>query len=47
MLYLRGGAILPVGLPIKHVGEASLNDDLSLIIALDESGMPHLIFPFF
>lgn len=38
VLYLRGGAILPVGLPIKHVGEASLEDDLSLIIALDESG---------
>ncbi|KAK3126893.1 hypothetical protein QOZ80_7AG0564620 [Eleusine coracana subsp. coracana] len=38
VLYLRGGAILPVGLPIKHVGEASLNDDLSLIIALDENG---------
>jgi hypothetical protein len=43
VLYLRGGAILPVGLPIRHVGEASLNDDLSLIIALDENGM-HLIF---
>ncbi|CAN6209969.1 unnamed protein product [Urochloa humidicola] len=38
VLYLRGGAILPVGLPIKHVGEASLEDDLSLIIALDENG---------
>ncbi|TVU39473.1 hypothetical protein EJB05_12895, partial [Eragrostis curvula] len=38
VLYLRGGAILPIGLPIKHVGEASLNDDLSLIIALDENG---------
>lgn len=38
MLYLQGGAILPVGLPIKHVGEASLEDDLSLIIALNENG---------
>ncbi|KAJ1288397.1 hypothetical protein BS78_02G086400 [Paspalum vaginatum] len=38
ILYLRGGAILPVGLPIRHVGEANLDDDLSLIIALDENG---------
>ena len=38
-MYLQGGAILPVGLPIKHVGEASLEDDLSLIVSLDENGM--------
>uniref|UniRef100_J3MK77 Uncharacterized protein n=2 Tax=Oryza brachyantha TaxID=4533 RepID=J3MK77_ORYBR len=38
MMYLRGGAILPIGLPIKHVGEARLEDELSLIIALDENG---------
>lgn len=38
MLYLQGGAILTVGLPIKHVCEGSLEDDLSLIIALDENG---------
>ncbi|CAN6180102.1 unnamed protein product [Urochloa humidicola] len=38
LLYLRGGAILPVGLPVKHVGEATLEDDLSLIVALDENG---------
>ncbi|KAF7093983.1 hypothetical protein CFC21_096348 [Triticum aestivum] len=38
VLYLRGGAILPVGLPIQHVGEASLGDDLSLLVALDENG---------
>ena len=44
MLYLRGGAILPVGLPIRHVGEANLEDDLSLIVALDENGMDILIF---
>ena len=44
MLYLRGGAIVPVGLPIRHVGEASLEDDLSLIVALDENGMHILIF---
>ena len=44
MLYLRGGAIVPVGLPIRHVGEESLEDDLSLIVALDENGMHLLIF---
>ena len=44
MLYLRGGAIVPVGLPIRHVGEASFEDDLSLIVALDENGMHLLIF---
>ena len=44
MLYLQGGAIRPVGLPIQHVGEATLEDDLSLIIALDENGMQLLIF---
>lgn len=44
MLYLQGGAILPVGRPIKHVGETSLEDDLTLIIALDKNGMHLLIF---
>jgi alpha-glucosidase len=39
VLYLRGGSILPVGLPIKHVGEASIEDNLSLLVALDENGM--------
>uniref|UniRef100_A0A0D9WY37 Uncharacterized protein n=1 Tax=Leersia perrieri TaxID=77586 RepID=A0A0D9WY37_9ORYZ len=38
ILFLRGGAILPIGRPIKHVSEASLEDDLSLIISLDENG---------
>lgn len=38
VMYLQGGAILPVGLPIKHVGEGSLEDDLSLIVSLDENG---------
>ncbi|VAH06888.1 unnamed protein product [Triticum turgidum subsp. durum] len=37
VMYLQGGAILPVGRPIKHVGEASLDDDLSLIVSLDEN----------
>jgi hypothetical protein len=39
MMYLRGGAVLPIGLPLNHVGEAKLDDNLSLIIALDENGM--------
>ncbi|KAL5199105.1 hypothetical protein ABZP36_002617 [Zizania latifolia] len=38
VMYLRGGAILPTGLPLMHVGEARLEDDLSLIIAFDETG---------
>jgi hypothetical protein len=38
MMYLRGGAVLPIGLPLNHVGEAKLDDNLSLIIALDENG---------
>lgn len=46
MLYLQGGAILPIGLPIQHVGEASLEDELSLIIALDENGKQLLIWCF-
>ncbi|KAL6880661.1 hypothetical protein ACP4OV_012226 [Aristida adscensionis] len=38
MLYLQGGAILPVGLPITHVAEACLEDELTLVVALDENG---------
>ena len=38
-LYLQGGAIIPFGPPHQHVGEASLSDDLSLIVALDEHGI--------
>ncbi|KAF0909453.1 hypothetical protein E2562_036319 [Oryza meyeriana var. granulata] len=38
VLFLRGGAILPIGRPIKHVAEACLEDDLSLIISLDQNG---------
>ncbi|CAH9080623.1 unnamed protein product [Cuscuta europaea] len=37
-LYLRGGSIIPVGLPYLHVGEANPADDLLLIVALDEQG---------
>ncbi|RDX82857.1 hypothetical protein CR513_36302, partial [Mucuna pruriens] len=37
-LYLKGGSIIPVGLPIQHVGEANPSDDLTLLVALDEYG---------
>ncbi|KAK1438367.1 hypothetical protein QVD17_04175 [Tagetes erecta] len=37
-LYLQGGSIIPFGPPYQHVGEANLNDDLSLLVALDENG---------
>jgi alpha-glucosidase len=37
-LYLKGGSIIPVGLPLQHVGEANPLDDLTLLVALDESG---------
>jgi alpha-glucosidase len=46
VMYLQGGAILPVGPPIKHVGEASLEDDLSLLVSLDENGMHYTPFTF-
>ncbi|OIV92940.1 hypothetical protein TanjilG_20602 [Lupinus angustifolius] len=35
-LYLKGGSIIPVGLPLQHVGEANPSDDLTLLVALDE-----------
>ncbi|KAI3859641.1 hypothetical protein MKX03_031155 [Papaver bracteatum] len=37
-LYLQGGSIIPVGLPVQHVDEAKATDDLSLIVALDQYG---------
>ncbi|KAI3728016.1 hypothetical protein L6452_16641 [Arctium lappa] len=37
-LYLRGGSIIPFGPAHQHVGEANVNDDLSLLVALDENG---------
>ncbi|OVA18457.1 Glycoside hydrolase [Macleaya cordata] len=37
-LYLQGGSIIPVGPPLKHVGEANVTDDLTLIVALDQHG---------
>ncbi|KAJ3689505.1 hypothetical protein LUZ61_018669 [Rhynchospora tenuis] len=38
ILYLQGGAILPVGLPYNHVGEANPQDDLTLFVALNNDG---------
>ncbi|KAM0059677.1 putative alpha-glucosidase [Helianthus debilis subsp. tardiflorus] len=37
-LYLQAGSIIPFGPPHQHVGEANLNDDISLLVALDENG---------
>ncbi|KAI3768124.1 hypothetical protein L2E82_18556 [Cichorium intybus] len=37
-LYLRDGSIIPFGPAHQHVGEANLNDDMSLFVALDENG---------
>ncbi len=36
-LYLRGGAILPLGPVVQHTGEISL-DELELIVSLDSNG---------
>ncbi len=35
-LYLRGGAILPLGRIVQHTGESGL-DELELIVSLDEN----------
>ncbi|KAF5753750.1 putative alpha-glucosidase [Helianthus annuus] len=43
-LYLQGGSIIPFGPPHQHVGEANLNDDLSLLVALDENGKAEGVF---
>ncbi|KAF1861859.1 hypothetical protein Lal_00026333 [Lupinus albus] len=37
-LFLKGGSIIPLGLPLQHVGEANPSDDLTLLVALDEHG---------
>ncbi|KAH1234590.1 Alpha-glucosidase 2 [Glycine max] len=37
-LYLKGGSIIPVGLPHEHVEEANPSDDLTLFVALDDHG---------
>lgn len=38
MLFLKGGAIVPTGPVVQHVGEASPTDTVTLLIALDETG---------
>jgi hypothetical protein len=38
LLFLKGGAIIPTGPVIQHVGEASPTDTVTLLIALDETG---------
>nr|XP_011465147.1 PREDICTED: neutral alpha-glucosidase C isoform X1 [Fragaria vesca subsp. vesca] len=37
-LYLQGGAIIPVGPPHQHVGESTILDDATLLVALNEHG---------
>lgn len=37
-MYLQGGSIIPVGLPVQHVGEANSTDTLLLVVALDKDG---------
>ncbi|KAF3967748.1 hypothetical protein CMV_008277 [Castanea mollissima] len=37
-LYLRGGSVIPLGLPHQHIGESKPSDDLTLLVALDEHG---------
>ncbi|XP_068634479.1 uncharacterized protein [Aristolochia californica] len=37
-LHLQGGSIIPLGPPLQYVGEANRSDDLSLLVALDETG---------
>ncbi|KAJ8754377.1 hypothetical protein K2173_002828 [Erythroxylum novogranatense] len=37
-LYLQGGSIIPLGPIHQNLGEASLSDDLTLIVALNEHG---------
>ncbi|KAF8024369.1 hypothetical protein BT93_F1528 [Corymbia citriodora subsp. variegata] len=38
VLFLQGGSIIPLGPPHQHVGEATLSDDLTLLVALNEHG---------
>ncbi|KAG0578554.1 hypothetical protein KC19_4G032600 [Ceratodon purpureus] len=38
MLFLKGGAIVPTGPVVQHVGEASPTDTVTLLIALNETG---------
>ncbi|KAK6137707.1 hypothetical protein DH2020_028542 [Rehmannia glutinosa] len=37
-LYLKGGSIIPIGLPHECVDDACPEDDLTLLVALDEFG---------
>ena len=38
LLFLKGGAIVPIGPVVQHVGEAKPTDTITLLVALDESG---------
>lgn len=38
LLFLKGGAIVPSGPVVQHVGEMSPTDTVTLLIALDDTG---------
>jgi alpha-glucosidase len=38
LLFLKGGAIVPTGPVVQHVGEAKLTDTITLLVALDDEG---------
>jgi alpha-glucosidase len=38
LLFLKGGAIVPTGPVVQHVGEAKLTDTITLLVALDDKG---------
>ena len=44
MLFLKGGAIVPTGPVMQHVGEAKPNDTVRLLIALDDEGIKFFTF---
>ena len=37
-MFLKGGAIVPTGPVIQHVGAATVSDTITLLIALDDKG---------
>jgi len=42
LLFLKGGAIVPTGPVIQHVGEVSPSDTVTLLIALDDTGKTYI-----
>jgi len=44
LLFLKGGAIVPTGPVVQHVGEAKLTDTITLLVALDDKGKLFMVF---